>query len=244
MLRKLSRTVRGILVGLLVLAVFVSGVAVAKASPLASHQFTDVPTSASYHNAVEWLVNREITFGCTVTQFCPNNTVTRAQMALFMQRLGAAFTPVIVYGTDGYTALDIDLSPVVCDTGGYTTGDYPQQATLDAYVGITGSAALGYSIVPMFSTNGGATWNFAGDFSGNFHRASIGASGEWANASMGDNMLLATNTTYNFGIRVGRVSGTADPTDYRCDLMVTIENENGVASPFRGTPGDSTDRNP
>ena len=53
---------------------------------LASHQFSDVPTSASYHDDVESLVEAGITAGCGGGNFCPTNAVTRAQMAQFLTR--------------------------------------------------------------------------------------------------------------------------------------------------------------
>ena len=66
-------------------------VLIAPAIALASHQFGDVPTSASYHDEVESLVNAGITSGCGGGNYCPNQAVTRGQMAQFMTRgLGIA----------------------------------------------------------------------------------------------------------------------------------------------------------
>ena len=50
--------------------------------------FTDVAAGETYCTSTEWLKNRNITLGCTATTYCPNDYVTRAQMALFMNRLG------------------------------------------------------------------------------------------------------------------------------------------------------------
>ena len=66
-------------------------VLIAPAIALASHQFGDVPTGASYHDEVESLVNAGITSGCGGGNYCPNQSVTRGQMAQFMTRgLGIA----------------------------------------------------------------------------------------------------------------------------------------------------------
>ena len=56
---------------------------------LANHQFSDVPTAASYHDDVEALVNAGITTGCGGGNYCPSQAVTRGQMAQFLNRLGS-----------------------------------------------------------------------------------------------------------------------------------------------------------
>src|SRR5262245_48278297 len=53
---------------------------------LGNHNFTDVPTSASYHDFVDFLVDNGITSGCGSGLYCPGNAVTRAQMAIFLER--------------------------------------------------------------------------------------------------------------------------------------------------------------
>jgi hypothetical protein len=55
----------------------------------ANHTFSDVPTSAFYHDAVAAVKNAKITAGCTTTKYCPNSAVTRGQMAVFLDKLGA-----------------------------------------------------------------------------------------------------------------------------------------------------------
>jgi hypothetical protein len=48
--------------------------------------FTDVPVGSQSFQAVEALKASGITAGCTTTTYCPNQAVTRAQMALFLSR--------------------------------------------------------------------------------------------------------------------------------------------------------------
>ena len=65
---------------------------------IASHQFTDVPTSSTYHNDIDAIRDAGITTGCAVGKYCPKDFVTREQMAAFMNRLGAlqaGKTPVV-----------------------------------------------------------------------------------------------------------------------------------------------------
>lgn len=49
--------------------------------------FTDVSQDAYYADAVVWMRDNKITAGCGVDKYCPNDPVSRGQMALFMQRL-------------------------------------------------------------------------------------------------------------------------------------------------------------
>ncbi len=58
--------------------------------------FTDVPQSSIFHDAVENIVRLSITAGCgTGTKYCPLDPVTRAQMAVFLLKAehGAGYTP-------------------------------------------------------------------------------------------------------------------------------------------------------
>ncbi len=56
----------------------------------ASHSFTDVPDSHTFHADIEWLKESGVTKGCNPpdnTQFCPDDPVSRGAMAAFMRRL-------------------------------------------------------------------------------------------------------------------------------------------------------------
>ncbi len=52
----------------------------------AFHDFSDVDSAAFYHDDVHWLKEIGITLGCGGTLFCPNDPVTRGQMAAFLHR--------------------------------------------------------------------------------------------------------------------------------------------------------------
>lgn len=71
----------------------VLGLAIALLIPaggaLASHQFSDVPTSYQFHNSIDAIADAGITTGCGGGKYCPNGLVTRGQMAAFLNRLGA-----------------------------------------------------------------------------------------------------------------------------------------------------------
>ncbi|MCC6366776.1 MAG: S-layer homology domain-containing protein [Bryobacterales bacterium] len=55
--------------------------------------FTDVPATHPYFSYIQKLRELGVTNGCSATQFCPNDTVTRGQMAAFLirARLGITF---------------------------------------------------------------------------------------------------------------------------------------------------------
>ena len=57
----------------------------------ASHQFTDVPTSHTFHTVISRIYGARLTTGCSSTRFCPSANVSRGQMAAFLARgLGRA----------------------------------------------------------------------------------------------------------------------------------------------------------
>ena len=56
-------------------------------TPTTTATFEDVAADATYATAVDWLAEQAITLGCTTTSYCPNGTVTRAEMAAFLWRL-------------------------------------------------------------------------------------------------------------------------------------------------------------
>ncbi|MDH5286928.1 MAG: S-layer homology domain-containing protein [Betaproteobacteria bacterium] len=59
--------------------------------------FTDVLQSNQFCPEVEWVRNRSITLGCGAgTAYCPNDPVTRLQMAIFLKREGDKLTPTII----------------------------------------------------------------------------------------------------------------------------------------------------
>jgi hypothetical protein len=66
------------------------GAVIAPIAVSASHQFTDVPTTHIFHDNIGWLADNDVTKGCnppTNDRYCPDDNVTRGQMAAFMQRL-------------------------------------------------------------------------------------------------------------------------------------------------------------
>jgi hypothetical protein len=83
---------------LLVSAVLLGAAVAFPLGVLASHQFSDVPDSNQYHADIDALADSGVTTGCGGGKYCPDDFVTREQMAAFMNRLGAlqaGKTPVV-----------------------------------------------------------------------------------------------------------------------------------------------------
>jgi hypothetical protein len=114
------RGARMIAVAMLVLAIAVPS------AVIASDVFGDVPNAHTFHNDITALYNRGLTTGCGGGNFCPDENVTRGQMAAFMNRLYrseglvAGYASVEADGTlrEGY-ARDLGTVSVAHPQAGY-----------------------------------------------------------------------------------------------------------------------------
>jgi hypothetical protein len=100
-----------------------------------SSTFNDVPLNHSVWAYIEAIYNAGITGGCTTTplNYCPNNSVNRAQMAIFLLRgiHGSAYTPPPATGTvfndvpsNAFAASWIEQLAAEGITGGCGGGNY------------------------------------------------------------------------------------------------------------------------
>jgi len=104
--------------------------------------FADVPSSYWANSYIERLYNAGITGGCSVTplNYCPDSTVTRAQMAVFLLKSmhGSSFSPPSVgvstgfgdVATDYWAAAWIKQLAIEGITGGCGSGNYCPDATV------------------------------------------------------------------------------------------------------------------
>ena len=77
-------------------ALLVAGSLLIPVAVFAIDDFTDVPNSNQFHNAIGWMKDNDITIGCNPpanTLYCPDDNVTREQMAAFMLRLSENTVP-------------------------------------------------------------------------------------------------------------------------------------------------------
>ncbi len=199
----------------------------AGAAPCAG--FTDVDTSSPFCPNVEWIKNRQVTLGCTLTTYCPNEPVSRLQMAAFMNRLGTALTPVVVQVDQVPGALDLDISPVVCQTATQSITDFPRRAFLDATFSGTASSGVDVAMRVVWSADGGATWQNVSAAQG----VTYVPTSQWSAASDLGTVDLAVGGTARFGVRVTRNGvGTTDLSGSRCLLRASIGSRDGATSPF------------
>lgn len=63
--------------------------------------FTDVEAGSAFCTAVSWMKNRSVTTGCTAAMYCPDLTVSRAHMALFLSRLERMLPPAVTSTASG-----------------------------------------------------------------------------------------------------------------------------------------------
>ncbi len=212
----------------------------------ASHLFSDVPTTAGYHDAVSWLATRAITLGCGSGVYCPDANVTRAQMALFMNRLGKTLSPTLIGATGSGMTLDIDGALNLCQTAPVMP-TYPQRAKVDVWFSMRASGFASVRVRPYYSTDGGVNWQEMTVF-GAIGRASASATGEWGFAADHDYLNLDAGTTYLFAVRVDRdtAGGTADADEWGCKTVAQVTNRNpdgenpetGLAGRVRGRGPD------
>src|SRR5436190_68692 len=111
----------------------------------------------------------------------------------------------------------------------------PSTAVIRAHFSGLFAGAAAYGMTMRYNTDGnGATFpNFV---NGNFEFA--GATGAtWGAASTSAVLPLAVGSTYRFAIRTIRYgAGTFDLADFRCHLLVEIQNRRGASSPFDAAP--------
>lgn len=168
---------------LLAVAAVVLFPAVASAEPCdGASPFTDVAPGEIYCTNAEWLANRNITLGCGGTSYCPNDAVTRAAMALFMNRLGVVLTPQVYSDAEDSGTIDLDDVNIVCETPGFAAGGYPRRATVSMTFSGVSSGGLNARADLVWSVDDGATWNTMSP--GNqFNRVGTSGSNVWVNAS-------------------------------------------------------------
>ena len=212
----------------------VAGVAIAALAPAAwaNHQFADVPTGSPHHDDISTIGRVGITGGCGPGLYCPTQTVQRDQMASFVARTLRALTPVFFTGTSGQPgtgALDLDASPVICQTGTFTP-TVSTMVRLDAQVSLEAGASslMGFGVNNAFSTNGGATWTTGPEWWAG--RSSVDLAGAWVQATNSSLLLLAAGQPVRFGVQVSRQAGTTDASNGRCRVTAEITYKDAGAS--------------
>lgn len=199
--------------------------------------FEDVfTTETAVCPAVEWVKNRSITLGCSgTTQYCPAGNVTRAQMALFMQRLGGVLSPTVRRNAQTFGTSTLPASPTslgTCATDLLDPAPYPRQVLANSTVNLlaTGGGPVSVRTFIMASSNGGSTYTVMNPGSSQAARDTAPAEG-WANASTAEwKELPANEGPWRFSISVRRddleESSNNGFDSLRCQLTVMVFNAN------------------
>jgi len=192
----------------------VTALIVAPLTAIASHSFTDVPDSNTFHDDIAWLADADVTKGCNPaqgnTQFCPEDEVTRGQMAAFMRRFAQYIdaedgTPAQADDADtvdGVQAEDL-VSNVLLATGPFTV-DLPPSATSEV---LTLELSAGSYLVTATGTlnNNAATLQPANC---GIEAGGTSLIGDGAGYKLAPNLQAGERTDFTFNIVVDVVSTT------------------------------------
>ncbi len=194
---------------------------------VASHNFSDVRTSAFYHAAVDWGVDRGLIAGCGGGKFCPNRALTRGQAMTIMNNLANVVSPHTIQ-SEVFEVVNQDFDSLgpVCVTEtfkrAYTTAAFGISRTSVA----PDVANLKFVARPVYQRNGGG-WVPMPPNKVTASQAAV-ANEDAENVGFGV-IVLDPNATYRFGIDIDRLGHTPGPAvdgNYECALIVQIFNRN------------------
>src|SRR6266542_1384408 len=158
---------------------------------VAFHDFSDVDTAAFYHDDVHWLKEMGITLGCGGTLFCPNDPVTRGQMAAFLHRASR------VHETPGFSLSIVDTGFLGQYTA--TTIGVDGRPLISYYDVTNGDLKVAHCVDLACSAATLTTLDSAGDV------------GQWTSVAIGaDGMgIISYLDATNFDLKVAHCSNTA-----------------------------------
>lgn len=206
-------------------------------TPVAAAQcdvFTDVQDTDIFCNAVQWLKNRSITLGCpsTAVAYCPTDNVTRASMALFLNRLGVAITPKLVGQQSGTSAQNLNPGQFFpyCLTATLPAVSNPQ--TVRARGSLNASAVgPNLEIFLVVSMDGGVTY-------ANLNSTSLvvpNPNGLQSLSWSSNTLAVAPGNSLLFALGVSNPAGSVGSLNLaagRCAIEADVVNANPTSPPF------------
>lgn len=147
---------------------------------IASHVFTDVPDDNQFHGSISWLADNEVTVGCNPPandEFCPEDNVSREQMASFMRRYAQTLGMAADEVTD------------TADTVAITAADLTEVATIEVAPKAEANVSLNAHVTMEATATTSGTYHIVADSCD----GDVVASGAWqlnADAALTD--LAAT----------------------------------------------------
>ena len=182
--------------------------------------FGDLAGESPFCPSVSWLKNRQITAGCGTSLYCPNDAVTRLQMAAFLQRMGDTLTPTLL-SSSGSAAGAISIAGEGVITASLSPGDavaYSRRVhvTYICSVTVTGAVVVGLD-VPI-STDGGTTWSLVNGPKANATtmRANASAPGQQIVLAVHGERIVPANTTEHVAAKVRSLGGAGDASEVSC----------------------------
>jgi hypothetical protein len=201
--------------------------------------FTDVGAASGFCSNVEWLKNRAITLGANcppaaAPSYCPNDYVTRLQMAAFMNRLADAIVPPpmpveeAIAGAMTLTALYTDTRRCVSNV--FAAANYPRIFTMSTHLSLlsaAGTATIG--VQPLYSIDNGVTW-----VAPNTQPETVGLDATYTGHVTSEAMFQVPATkTVLVAQGIASISGaTGIAANGRCHTLVRVQSVTGGSSPY------------
>jgi hypothetical protein len=190
--------------------------------------FTDVDQASPFCPSVQWMKDREITFGITPTLYGPAQETTRAQMALFMNRLGNTLTDAPQTLEFPSVNLSGAASEVVCQTADQPAASYARHVKVDAVLMELANGTNEFSVQFVASVDAGANWIALAP------PVPFGTvNGRWSNVRVDGDRDVATSEVVRYGLRVARVSGSTGASEARCVVRLLTGNRYPSPAPDR-----------
>ena len=193
--------------------------------------FTDITVFSAFCTNVQWMKNRAITLGCgDGTTYCPDESVSRLQMAAFMNRVGNVLQPRVhfVAATSGVgNPMNLVDPSYVCQTPDIPEVPYGREVHADASFSFTSDGPGDLGLIVFASFDSGVSWS-PGPVNDNQMNVSL-AAGERGHGSLTlERKTIPTNSTgkVRFAIRVVRTTTQtlASLTDWACQFQVVVTN--------------------
>jgi hypothetical protein len=211
-------SIAGALVRLGAFAIVTAASAPASAAPCAG--FNDVDTTSGFCADVQWIRNRAVTQGCTAATYCPNDPVTRLQMAAFMSRLGKALQPAFLHRSEYVQTVSNLGTTIICQLQA-ATASYPRVATSASSVIQYSNSEVGTMFVQLVvSTDQGATWT---PWSQILVTLTLPAAALGSVAPAAPPIVVPAGQTIRFGMQPSGSAGSLFE-DVNCELSVRLDS--------------------
>jgi hypothetical protein len=191
----------------------------ALAAPCAD--FIDVDDASGFCAGVDWIRNRAITLGCAAAQYCPDEAVTRLQMATFLRRLGHALRPAFLHADQWSPAFPGKGETVLCQTADTQAPVARTATTASANITMNAPGATTTFAWLVVSYDQGATWT---NWSANLSATSSPEGAIAAQSPAAPPLALPPGRKARFGIQPFKAAGAPDIDEATCEMTVRLDD--------------------